>query len=661
MHRVIITYDRIVGKRLVFGPQMDIDFSTKQPQTKWPWRASAGLWATFVGVLFFILYAVTAAPSIVELYDDSLEFQLIGPTLGIAHPTGYPLYTVLGALWSRILFPVGNWAWRMNLLSALAAAITVGLLFLITQRLTAQVSRAKPPSPLRLGPGMAAALAFGLAPVWWGQATIAEVYALHNFFVAVILLISLNLSISQSLNHPLTPSPCHLVTLLCLCFGLGLAHHRTIVLLLPGVALMLWGQRGLIWQPQWWLTWVSALLLPLLLYLLLPLRAAMGVADLHGSYVNSWAGFWDHVLARGYTSFFAQNELTVQRTFGDWWQLWQAQVGLVGLLLGAIGLIWLLWRGRPLWPGLGVVVVLVTNLLFAINYQVGDQQVFLLPAWLCFALLIGIGVSALMSLLARWPRVAQGTALGCSLLLLFGIGGRGPLVNRSYDWAIHDYAVALAKVDFPPGSQVIALEGQATALNYMQAAAGLGRNATPVVADQPAARVAAVAALMAAGAPTYLTQEIAGIAERYSFSGDGPLVRVWPRGQAQAGAPQHPLSQPFVEGALQLVGYDLAWLDQAGGPALRVAFYWQPVTPLTKVYKLSLRLHQGERVLVQEDRYPLRLTAPTTSWLPGETIRDVYYLDVPTTATPQTTTLRVILYSEQDGAEAGVVDLPTLP
>ena len=140
MHRVIITYDRIVGKRLFFWPQMDIDFSTKQPQTKWPWRASAGLWATFVGVLFFILYAVTAAPSIVELYDDSLEFQLIGPTLGIAHPTGYPLYTVLGALWSRILFPVGNWAWRMNLLSALAAAITVGLLFLITQRLIAQVS-----------------------------------------------------------------------------------------------------------------------------------------------------------------------------------------------------------------------------------------------------------------------------------------------------------------------------------------------------------------------------------------------------------------------------------------------------------------------------------------------------------------------------------------
>ena len=635
---------------------MDIDFSTKQPPTRAPW-----LWATLVGVIFFMLYAVTAAPSIVELYDDSLEFQLVAPTLGIAHPTGYPLYTLLGALWSRLLFPVGNWAWRMNLFSALAAAITVGLLFLITQRLAEPLLRTKAQRLLRIGAGSAAALAFGLAPVWWSQATIAEVYALHNLFVAAILLIALHLALTPSPCHPLTLSPPHLVALLCLLFGLGLTHHRTIVLLLPGVALMLWGQRRLLWPPTWWVTWLLAFLLPLLLYLWLPLRASLGVADLHGSYVNSWTGFWDHVLARGYTSFFAQNELAIHRTWLDWWQLWQAQVGWVGLGLGGIGLGWLLWRGRPVWPGVGIIVVLLTNLLFTLNYQVGDQQVFLLPAWLCWAVLIGVGVQAVAGVLLRWPWAAYGVTLGCCLLLLFGVGGRGPVVNRSQAWAIHDYAVALAKVDFPPGSQVIALEGQATALRYMQAAEGLGRNATPVVADQPAAREAAVIAAMAQGAPTYLTQEIAGIADTYSFSGDGPLVRVWPRGQAQVGTPSHPLSQSLAEGALHLVGYDLAWLDQAGGPALRVAFYWRPVSPLTKVYKLSLRLYEGDRLLVQEDRYPLRLTAPTTSWLPGETIRDVYYLVIPPTATPQPTTLRVILYGEHDGAEAGVVDLPTLP
>ena len=88
-----------------------------------------------VGAVASLFYVYTAAPGIVELFDDSLEFQLIGPTFGIAHPTGYPLYTVVGGLWIRILFPIGNWAWRMNVFSALAAGMTVGMVSAIAQRL----------------------------------------------------------------------------------------------------------------------------------------------------------------------------------------------------------------------------------------------------------------------------------------------------------------------------------------------------------------------------------------------------------------------------------------------------------------------------------------------------------------------------------------------
>ena len=87
-----------------------------------------------IGLLFFALYAATAAPSIAVLFDDSLEFQLVLPTFGIAHPTGYPLYTLLGGLWN-LLVPVGNWAWRAVLLSALSGAATVALVFMVTRRL----------------------------------------------------------------------------------------------------------------------------------------------------------------------------------------------------------------------------------------------------------------------------------------------------------------------------------------------------------------------------------------------------------------------------------------------------------------------------------------------------------------------------------------------
>ncbi len=137
--------------------------------------------------------------------------------------------------------------------------------------------------------------------------------------------------------------------------------------------------------------------------------------------------------------------------------------------------------------------------------------------------------------------------------------------------------------------------------------------------------------------PTYLTRELNGIEDRYSFSGEGPLVRVWPRGQAQIGPPQHTLDVSLADGALKLAGYDLDLLAEAGGPTLQIAFYWRPLQPLTQTLKLSLRLQQldGTPLLwpngaqVQEDRFPLLQVAKTPHWVVGELIRDVQRLRIP--------------------------------
>ena len=109
--------------------------------------------------------------------------------------------------------------------------------------------------------------------------------------------------------------------------------------------------------------------------------------------------------------------------------------------------------------------------------------------------------------------------------------------------------------------------------------------------------------------------------EEYSFSGEGPLVRAWPRGTAQAGEPQNSLDVPMDEGRLVLKGYDLQRLDWAGGPALRANLYWQPTAALPRVLKVSLRLldaagnaaHLPRRLTRHVDEYPLRQVAPTTT------------------------------------------------
>lgn len=616
-------------------------------------------WFVWLGAL--ILYSLTAAPSIVALFDDSLEFQLVGPTFAIAHPTGYPLYTLLGGLWSRGLFPFGNWAWRMNLFSALSGAAAVAVLFLLARRL----SRSN-------WAGLAAAVTFALGPVWWSQTTIAEVYALHGLFVATILYVAVRLPIQerhngQPHNDGGTQRSTPRLTPLFLLLGLALTHHRTTLLLLPGLALyLLWTIPG-VWRPRRaWGRWAVGLLLPLLLYLYIPVRAAMGAHDLNGDYVNSWTGFWSHVLATGYTGYFRANPQTGLRQAGYWLALFRDQFGWFGLLLGGSGLLAGLARRRmrPAWWL--VAIVFLTNLIFALNYQVADVAVFLIPVFLCLALGVGHGVALLGQIVPfignrRTSWLGLGVQAGAVATLALGLGGRGPAVDRSQDWAVHDYAVAMAKVDFPPQSRVVGLVGQMTALRYMQRSQELARNAVPVALDDPAQRRAFVEKAVAAGWPVYLTQELDGIETNFSFSGQGPLVRVWPRGEAEPGWPTHPLDVTLADGMVRLVGYDLVILQQAGGPAARIAFYWQPATGLTQRLKLSLRLQTRNGAplvwpdgrVATEDRFPLRQVAPSWSWLPGEVVRDVHTLRLPVAPSRTSIRLLVIVYDAESLAEVG--------
>src|SRR5688572_6250461 len=84
------------------------------------------------------LYVRTLAPTL--LLGDSAEFQTLASTLGVAHPTGYPVYLLLGKLFTWL--PTGSIAYRVNLLSASAAALGLALLYLLGRRLGCRRSAA---------------------------------------------------------------------------------------------------------------------------------------------------------------------------------------------------------------------------------------------------------------------------------------------------------------------------------------------------------------------------------------------------------------------------------------------------------------------------------------------------------------------------------------
>ena len=82
--------------------------------------------ATFL--IPFAVYMITLTPTV--SFFDSGELISGAATLGISHPPGYPLYVLIGHLFSYI--PLGNIAFRVNTASAFFGALAVMVLYLIT-------------------------------------------------------------------------------------------------------------------------------------------------------------------------------------------------------------------------------------------------------------------------------------------------------------------------------------------------------------------------------------------------------------------------------------------------------------------------------------------------------------------------------------------------
>jgi len=153
--------------RLATGARRDV---WRVPWSWVDWRSVAAFG------LPFTLYLLTLAPTIYNL--DSAELTTAAATGGITRATGYPLYLLLGYLWSFI--PVGDVGYRMNLFSAFNGALTIALAERILRR-------------WRVGP-WAAFGALGLltsATYFWALSLIAEVYTLHTALMAGLILLLL--------------------------------------------------------------------------------------------------------------------------------------------------------------------------------------------------------------------------------------------------------------------------------------------------------------------------------------------------------------------------------------------------------------------------------------------------------------------------------------
>jgi hypothetical protein len=633
------------------------------------------------------LYGLTLAPTVVTLFDDSLEFQLVTYQLGIAHPSGYPLYTLLGWLFTRL--PIGDVAYRVNLMSAVFGALTVALAYLIGLELVAGLRQLSGKGPgdrsrqpwIEILAALIGAVSLAVSPVFWSQATVAEVYTLNAAFVAGILWLLVRRR-WQEKNDMLSEKR---LLALAFLFGLSLTHHRTMIFLLPAIIFYLWGhfrdwrQRtrlvletkdhlpaGVLWTG---VRLATALVAPLMLYLYIPLRGHVGSLD--GSYTNTLAGFWQHVTASGYGVFIFQNPFGAERGVDFYFSLFLQQFGPLGLAAGLVGLVALRQRGVRSLTG----IAFITYFAFNLFYRVADIQVFFIPPFLIWAIWVGVASGWLLGEL-RSVSTNRLTSMRlilslATVLLFFGqlvalAWENLPTLNRSNDWTVYDYGLDMIRQPLEPNAAIVGILGEVTLVRYFQATQGLRRDLLPVAADREAERLAIIPRLLDNGRAVYLTRELPGAPALWSLSAVGPLIRV--NRQPILRAPD----APFVAGAsltpeISLHGYAISRPSaHCGVPPVRLILVWQATAPVTRELKVSVRLYSegassstGGQLVAQDDAVPVHFAYPTTAWRPGEFITDVYDLVLPTTLQPGEYTPIIIVYEPTQGAaEVGRLTLP---
>lgn len=385
-------------------------------------------WRTLLAFcLPFALYLLTAAPTIYNL--DSAELTTAAATGGITRATGYPLYLMLGYLWTWL--PIGDVGYRMNLWSALNGALTVALAEHVLRRLV-------------VGP-WATFGALGLltcANSFWSLSLVAEVYTFQTTLMAALLLALLRWN-----EHPSTQR----LALGGLMIGLALSHHGTTLLLLPGCAFFLLtrGPRHLL-TPRSLFFGCGGLLLGLSCYLYLPLRYAANPPFNYAGHYNALGQFIPVDLHTLHGVFWLvsgqafRSDMLAYDRFELWGEverfgilIWRTFLG-IGITPGIVGLVVLFRRNWRL--GSTLLIMWLCHVAFYINYRVFDKETMFLPAYLIWALWLGVGYQALIDWVYEptneSSRLRQLLLQGLILsAVLFAAVWNWPLVDSSSDWS----------------------------------------------------------------------------------------------------------------------------------------------------------------------------------------------------------------------------------
>ncbi|MCS7298843.1 MAG: DUF2723 domain-containing protein [Spirochaetia bacterium] len=213
-----------------------------------------------VFIVVFVNYLLTLTPSVAA--GDHGELATTTYSFGAPHPSGYPIFAILGKFFTY--FPFGNVAYRINMMSAFAGAATSFVFFLFALKILGitrkpDIIRNTQGLDLRIYiPAILSALMLGFSNLLWDQSIIGEVYSLHSLLNGLVLIVFMFWYEDVIFNYYHTKEPyigSRYLILLFFTMGLSLTdHHLSAGYIIPISVIIvlvvfsaLWGKVSFKW------------------------------------------------------------------------------------------------------------------------------------------------------------------------------------------------------------------------------------------------------------------------------------------------------------------------------------------------------------------------------------------------------------------------------
>ncbi|MBX2991463.1 MAG: DUF2723 domain-containing protein [Bacteroidetes bacterium] len=356
--------------------------------------------ALLVSLAAFAVYLKTLAPTV--SFIDSGELAAVACTLGIAHPTGYPLFTLLGWFFSKL--PIaGEEIVRLNIMSAFLCAAGVFVVYHIIHfvltgvfsRGTAVKFRKKESFDVALSLSSAGgSLLLAFSETYWSQAVAIEVYSLHVFLLSLVIFSFLKAAYHDVWNAAGEEcSSARWWYIFAFTLGLAFTNHMTTILLAPGLLYLYFSTQG--FDASSWRR-IGRMAIPFLvgfsLYLYLPVRAAQSPILNWGNPATLEKFLW-HWTGKQYRVWIFSSTEAAGRQLKYFIESLPVEFAYIGLILASIGVVFLLRGNRKV--AISVLLLFFGCLFYSINYDIHDIDSYFLLAYVCIALLAGAGILGL--------------------------------------------------------------------------------------------------------------------------------------------------------------------------------------------------------------------------------------------------------------------------